>query len=120
MDIIFLHDFKVETLIGVYDWERTQPQTLKLDLDIALPNQSACFSDNIHDTIHYGELSDAIIENLKIQEFTLLEALAEFIANLILEDFNAPWVRVRVEKLGILPSVKHVGIQIERGKITIE
>lgn len=116
MDIIFLHDFKVETLIGVYDWERTQTQFIRLDLDIGLPNKTAGASDNIDDTIHYAVVAQTITESLKVQNFALLEALAEHVASLILDDFRAQWVRVRVEKLGILPDVKHVGIQIERGE----
>lgn len=114
MDIIFLNDFKVETLIGYYDWERTRPQAILLDLDIGIPDQQASQSDDIHDTIHYGEVASAITQSLKDQQFQLIEALAEHIANLLLNDFGAPWVRVRLSKPGILANVKKVGIVIER------
>ena len=116
MDIIFLHGFKVETLIGVYDWERTQPQLIILDLDIGLKNAQAGDTDNIQDTIHYGEVAEALRAALTSQHFYLLEALAEYIASMVLDDFGAAWIRVRVTKPGILPNIKEVGIMIERGQ----
>jgi dihydroneopterin aldolase len=116
MDIIFLRKVRAKTIIGIYDWERTHGQTLELDLDIAMPNSNSCHTDNIVDTIHYGEVVDAIRTSLAEQHFLLLEALAEHIAHLILNDFNAPWVRVSVTKLNILEEVLYVGVTIERSK----
>ena len=80
MDKIFLHGMKADTLIGVYDWEREQMQTLLLDLDIGVAEQSAA-SDHIDDTIHYGDVCEAVRQSLREQSFLLLEALAEHIAN---------------------------------------
>lgn len=116
MDKIFLHGMKAETLIGFYEWERKQRQTLILDLDIGVPTQSAS-SDNLDDTIHYGVVCDAVRQSLREQDFVLLEALAEHIARLLLQDFNALWVRVKIVKPGILPDVREVGVEIERTKV---
>ena len=113
MDKIFLLGMKADTLIGVYDWEREQMQTLLLDLDIGVAEQSAA-SDHIDDTIHYGDVCEAVRQSLREQSFLLLEALAEHIAELILQDFGALWVRVRVVKPGILANVREVGVEIER------
>ena len=113
MDKIFLHGMKADTLIGVYDWEREQMQTLLLDLDIGVAEQSAA-SDHIDDTIHYGDVCEAVRQSLRVQSFLLLEALAEHIAELIVQDFGALWVRVRVVKPGILANVREVGVEIER------
>ena len=116
MDKIFLRGMKADTLIGVYDWERERLQTLVLDLDIGVPEKSA-LSDDIGDTVHYGEVCEAVRNSLREQDFLLLEVLAEHVAKLILEeDFNALWVRVRIIKPGILPDVKEVGVEIERSK----
>lgn len=115
MDKIFLHGMKADTLIGVYDWEREQQQTLLLDLDIGVPKKSAV-SDHIDDTVHYGDVCEAVRQSLKEQSFLLLEALAEHIAELILENFDALWVRVKVVKPGILANVREVGVEIERSK----
>lgn len=113
MDKIFLHGMKADTLIGVYDWEREQKQTLLLDLDIGVPEKPAS-SDNITDTIHYAEVCNSIRLSLNSQSFMLLEALAEHIANLVLQDFGALWIRVRITKPGILEGVKETGVEIER------
>ncbi|VEJ20891.1 dihydroneopterin aldolase [Neisseria animaloris] len=113
MDKIFLNGMKAETLIGVYDWEREQMQTLVLDLVIGIPEKTAV-SDNIDDTIHYADVCDAVRSSLKNQQFLLLEALAEHVAELVLQDFGAQWIRVRIIKPGILPDVREVGVEIER------
>lgn len=114
MDIIFLHDFKAKTLIGVYPWERIVPQTIQLDLEIALPSSRACQTDNINDALDYALIVDRINDILTNKHFSLLEALAEHIAQTILTEFQSPWVKVSVAKLGILRGVKKLGVRIER------
>ncbi|GAA8964943.1 dihydroneopterin aldolase [Helicobacter pylori] len=113
MDKIFLHGMKAETLIGVYEWERQQPQTLVIDLDIALPDNAGA-QDDIAQTIHYGEVCQALRHELAQRNFLLLESLAQSIADFIFAQFRAPWVRIRITKPGILPRVAAVGVEIER------
>jgi len=117
MDIIFLRKLKVTTLIGIYEREKLVPQTLQLDLDIALPNSRACASDDINDALDYAQVTLHIQKVLSEGHFSLLEALAEHIAQIILKDFNAPWVRVSVAKLQAIRNCKMVGISIERGQV---
>ncbi len=117
MDIIFLRELKVTTLIGIYEWEKRVPQTLQLDLDIALPNSRACQSDNINDALDYAQVAEHIQRVLSDGHFSLLETLAEHIAQIILKDFNAPWVKVSVAKLQAIRNCKMVGISIERGQV---
>ncbi len=114
MDIIFLRELKVETLIGVYEWEKRVPQTLQLDMEIALPNARACQSDDIHDALDYSEIVRHIQSALSNHHFNLLEALAERIAQILLIDFNVPWVKVSVAKLNAIRDSRMVGISIER------
>ena len=113
MDKIFLHGMKADTLIGVYDWERQHKQTLILDLDVVLPENSHQ-DDNIEHTIHYGELCQLIRQELADCDFKLLESLAEFVAQLVFEHYPTPQLRLRVSKAGVLPDVREVGIEIER------
>ncbi|RFC32012.1 MAG: dihydroneopterin aldolase [Candidatus Nitrotoga sp. SPKER] len=114
MDIIFLRELKVETLIGVYEWEKRVPQTLQLDMEIALPNARACQSDDIHDALDYSEIVRHIQTVLSNHHFNLLEALAERIAQILLIDFNVSWVKVSVAKLNAIRDSRMVGISIER------
>ena len=117
MDIIFLRELKVETLIGVYEWEKRVPQTLQLDMEIALPNTRACQSDDIHDALDYSEIVRYIQSALSNHHFNLLEALAEHIAQILLTDFNVPWVKVSVAKLNAIRDSRMVGISIERSQV---
>lgn len=117
MDIIFLRELKVVTLIGIYEWEKRVPQTLQLDLDIALPNSRACHSDDIKDALDYAQVAQHIQSVLSDGHFSLLETLAEHIAQIILKDFNAPWVKVSIAKLQAIRDCKQVGISLERGQV---
>jgi len=116
MDIIFLRELKVTTLIGIYEREKLVPQTLQLDLDIALPDSRACHTDDINDALDYAEVAQHIQSVLSEGHFSLLETLAEHIAQIILRDFKAPWVKVSVAKLQAIRNCKMVGISIERSQ----
>lgn len=117
MDIIFLRELRIDTLIGVYEWEKRVPQTLQIDLEIALPNSRACQSDDIDDALDYAKIVRHLQDVLTSRHFNLLEALAEHIAQILLNDFNAPWVKVSVAKLQAIRGSKMVGISIERGQV---
>lgn len=117
MDIIFLRELKVDILIGVYEWEKRVPQTLQIDLEIALPNSRACQSDDIDDALDYSEIVRHLQDVLTSRHFNLLEALAEHIAVILLNDFKAPWVKVSVAKLQAIRGSRMVGISIERGQM---
>ena len=116
MDIIFLEQVKVETKLGVPDWERMVTQTIILDLEIATPHSRGCQTDNIVDTIDYGSVITRIRKTLTEHSFKLVEALAEHVCQLILTEFGAPWVKIKVAKPNILPNLKALGVVIERGK----
>jgi len=114
MDIIFLSEVKVQTKLGVPEWERMVEQTIILDLEIAMPNSNSCQTDDITDTIDYGVVVARIRQTLTERSFRLVEALAEHICQIILTEFGAPWVKIKVAKPGILPGLKALGVIIER------
>jgi len=116
MNQIFIHEFRIDAWVGIYEWEIQRPQTLELNLDIGLQGAVAGGSDNIKDTIHYGEVVERLRKEFADKRFKLLEALAEDIANIVLGEFGAAWVRVSVAKLGHIRGVKQVGVLIERGR----
>jgi dihydroneopterin aldolase len=115
MDVIFLQEVKVQTVLGVPEWERMAPQTEVLDIELAMPHSRSCTTDEIADTIDYGRIVARIRETLAEKSFRLVEALAETVAQLIMAEFGTPWVKVRVAKPGILAGVKQLGVTIERG-----
>ena len=115
MDIIFIDDLRLSTLIGIYPRERSVPQTVEISLQIGTSTVGAGASDDIGDTINYAAVVEKVRSELAKQHFNLLETLAEYIANLIMQDFGAPWVRVSIGKLGLIAGVRRVGVTIERG-----
>jgi dihydroneopterin aldolase len=115
MDIIFINDLRVSTLIGIYPREKAMPQTLEISLQIGTSTATAGASDDIRDTIDYALVVARVRAELGARHFNLLEKLAEYLATLLLEDFGATWVRVSIAKLGMLRGVQRVGVVIERG-----
>lgn len=117
MDILFLRDFRLELIIGIYEWERKIPQPVRLDLEIGLPHSLAAGTDDVADTIDYGAVAHRIKESLHNtpQPITLVESVAELVANIVRLEFGSPWVKVSVTKFAIVPGIKELGITIERG-----
>ncbi len=116
MDTIFLNEVKVQTKLGVPEWERMVEQSIILDIEIGYDLSKACKSDDVSDTIDYGAVVNRIRETLKDNSFQLVEALAEHLCQLILNEFNALDVKVKVAKPAILPGLKALGVIIERSK----
>jgi dihydroneopterin aldolase len=117
LDTIFIREFRVEAWIGVYEWEKLAPQVLDLELVMGLDTHAAGASDNIRDTVDYGAVIERIRADLKDAHFKLLEALAEHVAQLVLHDFKAQWVKVSAAKLAHVRGVKMVGVTIERSRV---
>ena len=114
MDTIFLEQVKVETKLGVPEWERMVPQTIILDVEIGYDLSKSCKSDNIADTIDYGAVVSRIRETLNENSFQLVEALAEHVCQLILKEFTAVSVKIKVAKPAILPGLKALGVIVVR------
>ncbi|MCC7485960.1 MAG: dihydroneopterin aldolase [Burkholderiales bacterium] len=115
MDIIFISELKLDILVGVYQWERRARQTVQFDLEIGIPDSGRPRSDRIGETIDYGKVVARIAESLADTHFVLVERLAEHVAQLVMQEFGSPWVRVSVAKLAALRGVKRLGVTVERG-----
>ncbi len=116
MDIVFIRDLQVETVIGIYDWERKIRQTVSIDLDMAADIQQAASSDNIDDTLSYKTVARRLVEFIEQSEYELVEALAEKICAIVREEFAVPWVRLTLSKPGAVRGSRSVGVIIERGE----
>ena len=114
MDIIFLEALEVETVIGIYDWERQIRQKVVFDIHMATDIRKAAATDEIEDTLNYKAVAKRLIEFVGHSEFQLVETLAERVAELVLEEFEVPWLRLRVNKQGAVRGARDVGIVIER------
>lgn len=116
MDIIYLNDLRIDTLIGVFDWERRIRQTLVFDIEMATDIRKAAETDDLQYTLDYGAVANRVIDYVSSSEFQLVETLVERVAGIIQEEFKVPWVRIRINKQGAVAGVRDIGVIIERGE----
>ena len=115
MDIIFLRDLRVETVIGIWEWERKIRQTVSIDLEMSTDIRKAAASDSVADTLDYKSVAKRIQAFVGDSSFQLVETLAEKIVAIVIDEFGVTWVRLRVNKPGAIRGAKDVGVLIERG-----
>ncbi len=115
MDIVYIRDLRVETIIGIFEWEREIRQTVSLDLEMAADIRPAARSDDIKDALDYKAISKRLIQYIEHSDFQLIESLAEAIVAIVQQEFQVPWLRLRVSKPGALRGAQDVGLMIERG-----
>jgi dihydroneopterin aldolase len=116
MDIVFIRDLRIDTVIGIYDWEREIRQTVVFDLEMGSDIALAAATDAIEDTLDYKAVSKRLVEFVNGSKFQLVETLAERCATLVLEEFKVPWVRLTLNKVGAVSAARDVGVIIERGR----
>ncbi|NRO94340.1 FolB domain-containing protein [Paraburkholderia sp. NMBU_R16] len=114
LDIVFIEDFVGETVIGIDTSELHLPQAVRMNLTIGVPSLKACVTDRIEDTINYAAVRAALHDLLATHGVKLLEALAEKVAQCLIRDFGAHWVRVAIAKPAKFDDVQAVGVVIER------
>ena len=114
MNTIFIHDLRVETRVGVYAWERELAQTIRVDLDIGLPSSRPFETGKLEDAIDYAAVVTRVRAFAADHPHALLERFAEAMASIVLDEFGAQSVRLRIAKLGVLPGVREIGVAIER------
>jgi dihydroneopterin aldolase len=115
-DTIFLHDLRIETVVGIWDWERKIRQTVSIDLEMGGDIRRAAESDRIEATLNYKAVAKRVQEFVAESSFQLVETLAEKIASLVLDEFEVPWIRVRVSKPGAIRGARDVGVSIRRSR----
>jgi len=116
-DTIFLRDLRVETVIGIWDWERKIRQMVSIDLELAADIRQAAATDNIDDALDYKAVAKRVQQFVAESSFRLVETLAERIAALILDEFPVPSVQVRVNKPGAIRGARDVGVLIRRSRL---
>ena len=116
MDIVFINDLRIETVIGIYDWEREIRQVVSIDLEMAADNRKAAASERIDDALNYKAVAKRLIQFVEQSEFQLVETLAERIAEIVLDEFDVDWLRLKLGKPGAVTGSAEVGVIIERGE----
>lgn len=115
MDIVYIRDLHIDTIIGIYDWERQVKQTVSLDIEMATDIRQAAATDDIQFALNYKAVSKRLIAYIENRNALLVESLAEEVAAIIINEFNVPWLRLRLSKPGAVRGARDVGLVIERG-----
>ncbi len=113
-DILYISQLEMDTIIGIYDWERRQRQIVCVDLEIATDIRPGAQTDHIDDALNYKAITKRIISVVTNSRYNLIEALAEHIAHIILTEFHVSWLRLKLSKPGALRWARDVGVIIER------
>ena len=116
MDIVYIDDLRIETIIGIYAWEREIRQTVTIDLEMAADNRKPAATENIEDALNYKAVAKRLIQFVGESEFQLVETLAERIAEIVLDEFKVDWLRLKLGKPGAVTGSREVGVIIERGE----
>lgn len=115
-DTIFLYQLKVETIIGIWEWERKIRQTVSIDLEMGADIRRAAQDDAVESTLDYKAVAKRVQQFVGESEYQLVETLAEKIAELVLREFEVPWVRLRVSKPKAITGANDVGVLIYRAR----
>ena len=115
MDKVFIDGLEIETIIGIYDWEREVKQIVRLDLEMAWDNKPAAQSEDIEKALNYKAVCDRLIEFIEGSQFLLVETMAENIADILIKEFHVPWLKLKLTKPTAIPQAQGVGVMIERG-----
>src|SRR5580698_3564681 len=107
MDIVFIRELKIDTLVGIYDWERRIRQVVVLDLDMAADVAKGARSDRIEDTLDYKAVAKRLIQFVSEAEFQLVETLAEKTAELVMREFGVRWFKITLNKPGAVSGSKY-------------
>jgi dihydroneopterin aldolase len=116
MDIIFLRGLQIETIVGIFDWERVNRRIVVIDLEMTTDIRKAAATESIDDALDYNEVSKRVISFVEQSSFFLVETLAERICGIIRDEFKVPWVRLTLNKKGAVGGTTDVGVIIERGQ----
>lgn len=114
-DSVLIEGLEVETVVGVYDWERKVNQRLVIDLEMAWDNRVPGASDDVADALDYAAVSERVSSCLKRLQPQLLEYGAETLASDLQSTFGISWLRLTLRKPGAVPAARSVGVRIERG-----
>ncbi|MDZ4730908.1 MAG: dihydroneopterin aldolase, partial [Xanthomonadales bacterium] len=111
---VFIEDLRVETVIGIYAWEREIRQVVSIDLEMAFDIRRAGETDAIDDTLDYKSVAKRLIKFIESSEFQLVETLAERCASIVLSEFPVDWLKLKLSKPGAVRGSSAVGVIIER------
>lgn len=114
-DTVFIEGLEARAIIGIQDWERKKKQTIRFDLELACDVSLAAAEEDIEKALDYRAISKAILAHVEARQYFLVETLAHRLAELVMTEFNVPWLRLRVSKPGAVRFSENTGVEVVRG-----
>lgn len=115
MDKVFIKDLLVRGVIGIREWERKRAQDILINVTVFTDTDRAAQTDDIDYCVDYSALAKRIQSHAESAGRMTVEALANDLVNLCLEQKGVRRAIVRVEKPGAVRFAKSVGVEVERG-----
>jgi len=116
LDRIRIEGLGIYTVIGINEWERQTRQQVILDVEMSWDISEAARSDDINHTLNYKEVAKRLTSLVEASDYGLIEKLAEHCAQVIRDEFDVPWLRLKVSKPGAVRGADNVAVIIERGR----
>jgi len=114
VDQILIEGLSLETVIGVYDWERTVRQRLELDLELGTDIRPAARHDDLTRTLDYAAICQRLTDYAEANAHGLVETFAEHVAAILIDEFGVRQLRLTIRKPGAVAAARAVGVRIER------
>ena len=114
MDTVFIQGLKIDTVIGIYDWERKIRQKIVLDIEMSTDISTAASTDHIDQALNYKDICKRLCSYVGDSKFQLVETLAEEICQIIIKEFGVHWVKLKLNKGEAITGAEGVGVVIER------
>ena len=116
MDKVFIKDLKVQGILGIHDWERVTPREIVINVTLFTDTRRAARTDEISDCVDYSATAKKIRAYAESAARMTVEALANDLADLCLQEPRIRKVLVRVDKPGAVTEVLSVGVEVERAR----
>ena len=116
MDKVIITDLLARGIIGINDWEREQPQDILINITVLTDTRRAAESDDIADCVDYRALAKRVRQHAESAKRLTVEALANDLSKICLEQPQVQMAIVRVEKPGAVRFAASVGVEVERSR----
>lgn len=114
MDKVFIKDLRAHGIIGIYPHERETPQDILINVTVYTNTRRAAQTDDIEDCVNYGTLAGKLKAHAESAARLTIEALANDMADICLQEQGVEKAVIRVEKPDAVPSAQSVGVEVER------
>ncbi len=113
-DIVLIKGLRIESSIGVFDWEKEIKQTLLFDIEMTCDFSASAVTDDIKDAVDYAAVCNTVKQICGKQHYQLLEYLAAQISERLFASFAIKEINLAIYKPGAVVNTEYVGVKIHR------